>query len=80
MGKGVGIVQRQNGSWRVQNRKKGFPYQTRDFLSHAEADEWAIAQLSTTPISVAFVTTPALGVYHADGTGNRRSNLPVLPT
>ncbi len=47
LGKGVGIVQRQNGSWRVQIRKKGFPYQTRDFLSHAEADEWAIAQLST---------------------------------
>lgn len=46
LGKGVSIVQRENGSWRVQIRKKGFPYQTRDFLSHAEADEWAIAQLS----------------------------------
>ena len=29
LGKGVSIVQRENGSWRVQIRKKGFPYQTR---------------------------------------------------
>jgi hypothetical protein len=47
LGKGVSIVQRENGGWRVQIRRKGFPYQTRVFLSHIEADEWAIAQLAT---------------------------------
>lgn len=30
----------------MQTRKKGFPYQTQDLLSHTEADERAIAQLS----------------------------------
>jgi len=47
LGKAVGIFQRSNVSWHVQIRRKGFPHPTRDFMSLADADEWAIAQLST---------------------------------
>jgi len=45
-GSGLTLSQRANGSWRAQIRKSGFPYESRDFLSHAEADEWGLRRLS----------------------------------
>ena len=44
--RGLTISQRENGSWRAQIRKKGFPYESRDFLTHEEADEWGLRRLA----------------------------------
>jgi hypothetical protein len=43
--KGLTIIQRPNGSWRAQIRKIGFPYESRDFLSHDEADDWGMRRI-----------------------------------
>jgi integrase len=43
--KGLTIAQRPNGSWRAQIRKVGFPYESRDFLTHEQADEWGLHRL-----------------------------------
>lgn len=45
-GSGLTITQRANGSWRAQIRKAGFPYESRDFLTHEEADSWGLRRLS----------------------------------
>jgi len=45
-GTGLSISQRANGSWRAQIRKKGFPQESRDFLTHEAADEWGLRRLS----------------------------------
>ncbi len=45
-GSGLTIVQRPNGSWRAQIRKVGFPYESKDFLSHEAADEWGLHRLA----------------------------------
>ena len=45
-GSGLSIHQRPNGSWRAQIRKKGFPAESRDFLTHAEADIWGLGRLA----------------------------------
>jgi hypothetical protein len=45
-GSGLTITQRSNASWRAQIRKAGFPYESRDFLTHEEADEWGLQRLS----------------------------------
>ena len=38
-GSGLTTAQRPNGSWRAQIRKAGFPYESRNFLSHTIAPE-----------------------------------------
>lgn len=43
--KGLTITQRPNGSWRAQIRKVGFPYESRDFLTHDEADDWGMRRI-----------------------------------
>lgn len=43
--KGLTITQRPNGSWRAQIRKTGYPYESRDFLTHDAADEWGLRRL-----------------------------------
>lgn len=45
-GSGLTIAQRPNGSWRAQIRKIGFPYESKDFLSHEAADEWGLRRLA----------------------------------
>lgn len=45
-GSGLTIVQRTNGSWRAQIRKVGFPYESKDFLTHEAADEWGLRRLA----------------------------------
>lgn len=45
LAKGATVTQRANGSWRVQIRKVGFPYESRDFLTHDEADDWAMRRI-----------------------------------
>ncbi|HVW92613.1 MAG TPA: hypothetical protein VHB74_08395, partial [Devosia sp.] len=45
-GSGLTITQRSNGSWRAQIRKTGFPYESREFLSHEDADAWGLRRLS----------------------------------
>lgn len=45
-GSGLTIIQRPNGSWRAQIRKVGFPYESKDFLSHDAADEWGLRRLA----------------------------------
>jgi integrase len=44
-GTGLSISERTNGSFRAQIRKKGYPNESRDFLSHAAADEWGMRRL-----------------------------------
>ena len=43
--KGLTISRRQNGSWRAQIRKVGFPHATKDFLTYDEADAWGLQRL-----------------------------------
>lgn len=45
-GSGLTIAQRPNGAWRAQIRKAGYPYQSKDFLTHEEADSWGLRRLS----------------------------------
>ncbi len=44
--RGLTICQRSNGSWRAQIRKAGFAHESRDCLSHAEADAWGMSRLN----------------------------------
>ena len=44
--RGLTVSQRKNGSWRAQIRKKGYAPESRDFLSHAEADAWGLGRLA----------------------------------
>jgi integrase len=44
--KGLTISRRKNGSHRAQIRKVGFPYQSKDFLTHRDADEWGRSRLA----------------------------------
>jgi integrase len=43
--RGLTISQRPNGAWRAQIRKVGFPYESRDFLTHEDADAWGLHRL-----------------------------------
>lgn len=43
--KGLTIFQRPNGSWKAQIRKIGFPHESRDFLTYADADDWGMRRL-----------------------------------
>jgi len=44
--KGLSVTRRPNNSWRAQIRKGGYPYQSRDFPTHREADERGMARLA----------------------------------
>ena len=44
--RGLTVSQRKNGSWRAQIRKLGYAPESRDFLSHAEADAWGLGRLA----------------------------------
>jgi len=44
--KGLTPSRRAKSSYRAQILKAGFPYQSKDFLTRAEADRWGVARLA----------------------------------
>jgi integrase len=87
-GSGLTIVQRPNGSWRAQIRKAGFPYESKDFLSHEEADEWGLGRLAEIQATGRLVNRKpserttlgeAIEAYILEKTSERRSESSRVP-
>jgi integrase len=55
--KGLTINQRKNGSWRAQIRRVGYPHESKDFLTRADASEWGIRRLADIGIAPRLIDT-----------------------